>query len=371
MSVPGTATTADYMAMRGGGYYSQATLGAKHVIDGATGLVLDAITRMNPPDDGSEFTVADMGCADGGTSITMLGSVLRDLRRRLPSRPIRMVYSDLPRNDFSQLFRNLHGQTDVETYVSDIDDLYIYASATSFHQPMFPAGTLNLGFSATASHSLSVKPGTISNHVHMVGAEGAERAAYVEQGRVDWEQMLCHRARDLAAGGRLALLNFGIDEQGRYLGSTGGIDMFDELNRIWCSLRDDGTITGEEYLNTNFPQAYRTLAEFVAPFEDKASPVFRAGLRIEHVETRLVACPFAAAYLEHRDAARFAHDYIPSLRSWSEATFASGLSPARPAEVCQAIIDRFYGDFEALVRAAPVGHAMDYVHCYLVARKLE
>jgi len=51
--------------MKGGGYYSLATLGAKHVIDGATPLVLDAIARM--PNDAGAFVMSDMGTADGGT----------------------------------------------------------------------------------------------------------------------------------------------------------------------------------------------------------------------------------------------------------------------------------------------------------------
>jgi hypothetical protein len=368
MSKP--AATAGFMSMKGGGYYSKATIGAKHTIDRATHLILDAIQRMDPADDGTPFTMSDMGCADGGTSVTMVGTVLKEVRRRAPSRPLQMVYTDLPRNDFSQVFQNIHGQTDIETYIDEIDDLYVFASATSFHKAIFPAGTLNLGFSATASHYISEKPGVISNHVHMVGATGAEREAYVEQGRLDWERMLLNRARDLAPGGRLALFNFGIDEEGRYLGSTGGVDMFDTFSQLWADLRDQGVITAEEFVNTNFPQSYRTVEQFTAPFRDPANPVHQAGLRMEHVETRVVDCPFAVDFKEHGDAARFAHEYIPTLRSWSEATFASGLSPARPAEERQAIIDRFYDSYETLVREAPEGHAMGYVHCYLILEKV-
>ena len=36
-------TTAGFMAMKGAGYYSKATIGAKHVMDNAAGLVIDAI----------------------------------------------------------------------------------------------------------------------------------------------------------------------------------------------------------------------------------------------------------------------------------------------------------------------------------------
>ena len=362
---PTTAPVAGFMSMKGGGYYSRATVGARHVIEGATGLVLDALDRMAPGDDGTVFTMADMGCADGGTSLGMVVTVLGELRRRLPSRPLQMVYTDLPRNDFSELFRTVQESG----HLDGIGDLSVFASGTSFHRPIFPPATLNLGFSATASHYTDAVPCTISDHVHMVGATGSERAAWVEQGRVDWERILTSRARDLAPGGRLVLVNFGIDEAGRYLGATGGVNMFDMFNTLWAELRDEGVITGEEYAATNFPQCYRTVEEFTAPFADQEGPVRRAGLVLEHVETRVVRCPFAVAFGEHGDASRFAHEYIPTLRSWSEATFAAGLAPSRPTAERQAILDRFYDTYELRVRTSPDGHAMDYVHCYLVAAK--
>ncbi|MCY4589496.1 MAG: hypothetical protein OXE86_02810 [Alphaproteobacteria bacterium] len=46
--------------------------------------------------------------------------------------------------------------------------------------------------------------------------------------------------------------------------------------------------------------------EFTATFADPEGPVRRAGLVLEHVETRVVRCPFAVALGEHDDAARFA-----------------------------------------------------------------
>ncbi|MBH68225.1 MAG: SAM-dependent methyltransferase [Rhodospirillaceae bacterium] len=364
-----TGSTEGFMSMKGGGYYSAATIGAKHVIDNATPMIIEALNRMNLPDDGTTFTMSDMGCADGGTSLSMIGTVLKAIRNKVPSRPIQMIYTDLPKNDFSQVFQTVHGQTEADAYIDKIPNLYIFSSATSFHKPMFPPGTLHLGFSATASHYISEKPGIITDHIHMVGAKGNELDSYVEQGRLDWENMLLNRAQDLAPDGRLALFNFGIDERGRYLGSTGGVNMFDTFNRLWKELADEGKITQEEYLNTNFPQSYRTVEQFTAPLNDKNSPVHKAGLRLEHVETRVVNCPFAQEFKIHKAPFRFAEEYIPTLRSWSEATFANGLSRERPPAECQTILDEFYGNYKKTVRTSPNGHAMDYVHCYLIIRK--
>jgi hypothetical protein len=361
--------TAGFMAMKGAGYYSKATTGARDVINAAAPLILAAVDRMGLKDDGTAFRAADIGCADGGTSIGMWTEVLGHVRALVPSRPIEMFYCDLPRNDFSQVFRMVHGQTDIASYYGKVPEVYPFASGTSFHQAIFPPERVDLAFSATASHYISKVPCNIPDHVHMVGATGEVRAAYDEIGRVEWERLLALRARELVKGGRLCYLNFGIDAQGRYLGHTGGVSMFDTFNRLWRGLANDALITDAEYAATNFPQVYRTAEQFTAPLRNPTSPVYRAGLRLEHVEERHLVCPYAKAFAEHGDAARFAREYIPTLRSWSEPTFASGLSPDRPPEERARILDEFYGRYEALVAAEPQGHGMDYIHIHLVCVK--
>ena len=361
--------TTRFMAMKGEGYYSKATTGARDVINSATPMVLDAIAAMDLSGEGP-LTFTDMGCADGGTSLEMWWKALEAIRAKAPTRPIQMIYTDLPRNDFSQLFRTIHGQTDLQSYLPEIDNLYVFGSATSFHEPIVPPGALHLGFSATASHYIRETPCDIPDHVHMVGATGDVRAAYAAQGAADWELMLIARARELVPGGRLVLFNFGINEAGRYLGHTGGVSMFDTFAMLWRRLADQGVITAAEFRATNFPQHYRTVKEFAAPFHDPDSPVYKAGLQLDHIETRVVPCPYAADYNQAGgDPQAFARSYIPTLRSWSEPTFVSGLSKDRsPAEIAE-IIDAFYQSYEDLVTEDPTGHGMDYVHCYLVASK--
>ena len=151
--------------MWGGGYYSTATKGAKSVIDGAAPLVLDAIRRMPETGTADPFTLADMGCADGGTSIDLMRQAITAVRARWPQRPITVVYTDQPRNDYNSLFHLIHGLTPISTYLDEIENLYVLASATSFFRQILPTATLNLGFSATAMHWLSHKPCDIKDHV--------------------------------------------------------------------------------------------------------------------------------------------------------------------------------------------------------------
>ena len=358
------------ITMSGGGVYSLATIGAKHVIDAATPMVLDAIASLPPQSIEAGFTFSDMGTADAGTSMAMITRVIDAVDSRVPQAPISVVYSDQPRNDFNALLANVYGLGSFDSYLDRRADIFPMVSGTSFYKQILPAGTLDIGFSATAMHWLSAKVCNLSNHVQAVGAEGEELAAYRQQAHRDWRQILLHRARELKPGGKLVLINFARDEQGRYLGNTDGINMFDTFNQIWLDFMADGRISRDEYENMTLPQYYNTVEEFSAPLLDTDDPVYQAGLRLDHIETRIVKCPYAADHAEHGDAARFAESYIPTIRSWNESIFFNGLSLERSLEERQQIIEDYYGTYRDMVRDNPAGHGMDYVHAYTVISKI-
>ena len=198
----------------------------------------------------------------------------------------------------------------------------------------------------------------IADHVQAVGAAPAERERFRAQSLNDWETILLHRARELRAGGRLVFANFCIDEAGRYLGGTGGANMFDEFARHWRELRAAGRITETEYVDATFQQFYKTPEEFAAPFRDAASPVSQGGTA-------------ARAYFDHRDAVPLRGGIRRSSR---RRGVRQGLCPdpallvgnrvrrrARPlpsADERAAILDEFYGAYEAdVARANPTAIA--------------
>ncbi len=353
------------IAMRGAGYYSANTVGAKTVIDRVGDLVVAAAAKLPPLKPGEAFSIADFGAADGGTSMDMIRRLIGAIREREPQRQVALAYTDLPHNDFSALFRLTQGLIGEKTQapLAEIPGVFISAAGASFYRQIFPDASLALGFSATAMHWLSRRPCMIADHVQAVGAAPAERERFRAQSLADWETILLARARELKPGGRLVLANFCIDEEGRYLGHTTDVDMFDSFARHWRDLYRAGRIDQAEYENATFQQFYKTPAEFAAPFRDPASAVSRAGLRLESLFTMVTPCPYAEAFEAHGDAAAFARAYVPTLRSWSETVFAGALDPARPQAERTALLDAFYGAYEADVAAAPRGHRMDYVHC--------
>ena len=361
---------ADGITMSSDGVYSLATKGAKDVIDNAMPLVVRAIDSIPRQSFASHFTLADMGCADGGTSLEMIQNALVAIRQRASETPVTVTYTDQPRNDFNALVKNIHGLGAFQSYFAEFKDVYPVFSGTSFYGQMLPPASLHLGFSATAMHWLSDKPGDISNHVHMVGAEESELENFRSHAHGDWRQILLNRARELVSGGKLVLVNFCIDETGQYLGNTGGVNMFDTFNEIWLEFVRQGRVTEAEYVGMTLPQYYNTVEEFSAPLVNPEDAVYQAGLRLEHIETQVVPCPFAVDFKQHGDAEKFAEEYIPTIRTWNQSIYYNALSEQRSVEERQSLIEDYYSTYKSQVRENPEGHGMDYVHAYMTITKV-
>ena len=359
---------AENITMSGGGVYSLATIGAKDVIDRSIPRVLSALENLQPPLQGY-WNFSDMGCADGGTSLQLWRSVIEKIRQG-GNTDIQIVYADQARNDFNALVQILHGHTQFESYLPGAENVRVLESGASFYTPILPAESLHLGYSATAMHWLSRKPCDITDHVHMVGASGDEYTQFSQQAKADWQTILLHRARELKPGGNLVLVNFCRDDNGCYLGNTGGVNMFDQFNLNWQTFVDDGVVTHDEYRAMTLPQYYNTTDEFSAPLLDTTSPVYAAGLRLVDIETAIVECPFARDFAEHGNAKKFAQDYIPTIRSWNESTYFAGLSGKRSLAERQEIIESYYQIYQDEVERNPSNHGMGYVHAYMTIEKV-
>ncbi len=366
----GAINTQDVLAMRGEGYYSERTAGAKNVINDAGAMVLNALRDLPPA---STLRFADYGAADGGTSQQMWDMVIRNCRDAGDERQIEMVYTDLASNDFSTLFRIMQGMQGDATYAyqNHFKNVFVHACGTGFHEQLLTNASLHLGFSATAMHYVSVKPMEIPNHVHAACADINSKTAFAKQAAVDWQNILLARAAELVPGGRFICLNFGIDAEGRYLGNTGGKHMFDHFHKFWRALYEKGSITKSEYEGATFVQYYRTMEEFCAPFSDPNSDVSRAGLVLKSSSTKLTKCPYEAAFHDAGEGMsnrEYAESLIPTMRSWSETVFKTALKGRDSSEINK-IVDDFYQAYSDEVAADPKGHAMDYVHIILDIEK--
>ena len=357
------------ITMSTGGAYSLATRGAQDVIKAAIPMVEEALLEMDL-EEKRNFSFADMGCADGGTSLQMISQLIKTLRSNNPNIEVKIHYTDQPNNDYNGLIQTVLGLGHFPSYLETHKRVYPLFSANTFYNQILPDSSLDFGFSATAMHWLSKKPCNLSNHVHMVGAESEEYLCFSEQGKKDWETILLHRARELRSGGQLVFLNFCRDKKGKYLGNTTGVNMFFNFAKIWQDFMEQGLIREDEYQKMTLPQYYNTIEEFSAPLKNVENPVYQAGLRLKQIETHITACPFAEAFKEHQDAQRFAEEYIPTIRSWNESIFFGALDQERALEDREQIIQDYYQTYQNQVMASPEMHRMDYVHAFTVIEKI-
>ena len=96
----------DVLSMRSSGYYSQRTAGAKNAIDSVLPLMKEALNNL-PETEILRF--ADYGAADGGTSAELWAELISSLRKVGDARHTELLYTDLPSNDFSTLFKTMQG----------------------------------------------------------------------------------------------------------------------------------------------------------------------------------------------------------------------------------------------------------------------
>lgn len=362
--------TQSSLSMKGAGYYSAKTIGAKNAIDKTQSVIENAIKTIPK---NSIFRFSDFGSADGGTSQEMWSNIIKLIRESGDERQIEILYTDLASNDFSTLFKTMqgmHGNTDF-AFQQNFSNIFVHGSGTGFHKQLMANDSLSLGFSATAMHYVSERPCLIEKHVHMTGASQSEVNLFKDQANKDWEIILLNRSKELIKGGRFVCINFGIDQQGRCLGNTGGKVMFDNFAKNWKQLEDEGIITNEEFINATFTQHYRTVEEFRKPFDNKDSDVSKSGLILKSCETMVTDCPYKTYYLNNKytmSSKDYAKTLIPTMRSWSETVFKNALVN-RTENDANDIVNKFYNLYIEDVSSNPEGHAMDYVHVIMDIEK--
>jgi hypothetical protein len=265
-----------------------------------------------PLEDASRpIVIADYGASEGRNSLIPLSLAIRVLRKRVgPSRPICVVHTDLPANDFRSLFATIEGEP--ESYAGDAC-VFPSAIGRSFYAALFPNSFVDLGWSSYAAQWLSRSPGPAPNDIFGFRSAGPLRRAYFDQGRADWELFLTKRAAELRAGGRLVICLPSLDEAGQHPAAL----LLDAANATVGEMLADGVIATYERERMCIAVYPRTPAETLAPFAD-------GGLG---VGLRLISNSFSR--LEDRAWIRYREDGdAPALAAKRAGFFRATFGPA-------------------------------------------
>jgi SAM-dependent methyltransferase len=333
--------------MEGHGYYSEHSRPQQNA--GAFGipLIAPAIEAMHPPASGVPFLVADYGCAQGRSSLAPARAAIDAVRKRWgPDVPVTVVHTDLPGNDFNSLFTLV--ETAPDSYLRGEDNAFAYAAGVGFYEPIFPPGTVSLGWNAIAVHWLSRVPCPLEGQILSTRAMGATRAAWARQSQEDWQRFLDFRARELRPDGRLVVVASGAGEDGL----TGAEGLLDMANAALQEMLAGGVLRAAEYERIALPTFYRRMEEFTAPFHPRCTSPRGEVLELESRARAVVRDPFAPQ-LQQGDVSGFAAEETGFLRAFSEPLFLAALEADRSPVERQQVTDDFYRRVQGRVAANP------------------
>jgi SAM dependent carboxyl methyltransferase len=278
------------------------------------------------------IVVADYGSSQGRNSFAPMRAAIAALRVRAGrQRPIFVCHTDLPANDFSEMFALL--ESDPESYLQGEPQVFPYAIGRSFYRSLFPLGHVDLGWSSYAAVWLSQIPVQIPDHFFIPCSTGAVRAEFDRQAAQDWEAFLTLRAAELRAGGRLVIVLPALDHDG----TIGFASMMNHANAELFALVTGGAITAEERARMTIAACPRREQDLLEPF---ARDGRFQGLVVEHSSTLSVPDPAWIEFQRGGDAAAFASKRAGFFRAVFVPSMSQALAPTRDAEERQIFADQ-------------------------------
>lgn len=327
-------------AMQGGGFYNRNSRLQEANITSALPLLEEAAATV-PLDDARPVTIVDYGASQGRNSMRPIRAAIDIVRARAGSlKPVEVIHTDLPSNDFTSLFQTL--ATDKDSYLAGQAGVFASAIGRSYFDALTPPDRVDLGWSANALHWLGGNPVDVPDHGWAVFSASAEaRAAVERQQDADWRAFLTARSAELRKGGRIVCQFLG-----RGAESHGFEWMAGAFWDCWVEMGREGWVSAEELLRMTCPSAGRSEAQIRAPF---AGGGF-AGLTIERLAIVDSPDPYWDQYQQSGDAEALGRSWATMMRAANGPNFAAGLRPDRDQEM---LFDEMTRRLAARIAAAP------------------
>lgn len=302
------------------------------------------IALLAPPPEA--IVIADYGSSAGRNSLAPMAVAIAALRERAgPARAISVVHTDLPGNDFAELFRLLEG--DPDSYVRNDQAAFAAAVGRSFYQQILPTASVTLGWSSWAVQWLSRAPAEIPDHVQVAcSRDAATRAAFARQADDDWRAFLAHRSREMRSGARLVILTMAREDDGDF----GYGAVLEALYAALMGLVQSGLVRLEEVHRMVIPTVGRTRAEFAAPFGHNGR---FAGLALDQLEVFEGDDRIWTEFEEHGDARAFGAAWAAFSRASVFPTLAAQLDGGVTDPRGSSFFDTLERGMAARLAAAP------------------
>jgi hypothetical protein len=344
--------------MKGDGYYDDHSAPQMAAIAAVLPWLSEAVSSMNLETLSGPFVIADFACSEGRNSIAATRPIVAALRAR-DQRPIQTVHSDLPTNNFNQLFANLFpgGQR-----VFAESDVYSAAVTGSMYDQLLPANTVSVATTYNAIGFLNERPAApVPNFILPMGPgrprPGVDispeaRESFAAQAHADLVRFYTARAAELMPGGKLLVATFGANEQYR---ACDGI--YDVLNDALLDLVAAGRLGPASYERLLFPIYFRTSEELVAPIVGVNSGLSEL-FRLDRVDSMEVVVPFNERLDRTGDVAAYAREFAQFMRAFTEPIILMALADQSDRDF---VIDDLYPQVESRLARDPGFYPFHYI----------
>ncbi len=140
--------------MKGDGFYDRNSSPQMAAVAAVLPWLEDAVAQMDLSGSSAPVMVVDYGCSEGRNSLAAMRRIIAALRARTP-RPIQVIHSDLPTNNFNQLFVNLAAADPAAAAQSQV---YSMAVGGSMFEQLLPPGTVTIATTFNAIGYLDRRP---------------------------------------------------------------------------------------------------------------------------------------------------------------------------------------------------------------------
>lgn len=308
-------------AMAGSGLYNRHS-GLQHANLQSALPLFEEAARVVGREVHGPVTIADYGASQGRNSMGPMASAIDLLRVEQADRPVSVVHTDLPSNDFASLFTLL--ADDPASYLAGRDGVYPLAVGRSYFDAILPPGSVDLGWSSNALHWMSRSPVEVQDHGWAVFSRSEEARSAVDAVLADdWLRFLTARNAELRPGGRLVCQFMGRGDD-----SHGFEWMAGHFWQSIVALKERGQLTDEETLRMTAPSAGRSLEQLAAPFEAGLA----SDLQLEHLSRFEAPDPYWDEFQRTGDADRLGANWANMMRAANGPNFVAALDPARERE---------------------------------------
>ncbi len=315
--------------MKPGGYYNAHSDAQRAAIDVFLPWLVESVSEL-PVAKGSEspLVILDIGSSQGANAIHAMHRLVEAVRRHTNA-PAWLFFSDLPTNDYNQVFANLFRDG---TAAFAEPDVFTGAVAGSAYKPIVPAHTVHI---ATSFNMVGwydslpddrlphyIQPNGPKHPSNRASVSDAEREPFRVQSDIDLRKFYQAQAQELVPGGKLLLQVFGRSD---LHSTTDGL--YDVLSDALLATVDSGDLPAKYYDDLIIPIYCRSARELTSPLQ--SDPLLAQAFRIDKVDTREVSVPFNVERARTGDIAAWARSYTRFFRAVTE----TNVKLAMPASV--------------------------------------